>query len=81
MIVIDISIDEIDIIHKIGAVRIKPKHTPKVNEICLYDYGIFQNNKFISKGKLEFPYGNALDLTKRLIEELTNEHTVSNISH
>ncbi len=81
MIIINISIDDIDTIHKIGAVRIKPKYTPKLNELCIYEYGFIDNkNSFITHNKLEFPYGDALALTTKIIEELRHVNTISSLS-
>lgn len=82
MIIIDISIEDIDNLYRLGAIRLKPKHTPNMGEICTYEYGNLDNHdRLIHIGKFEFPYGDALKLTTKIIEEYNNVNiTISSLS-
>ncbi len=73
MLIITISIDDIDELYKIGAIRIKPKFTPKADELCTYKLIKFQNNKQIDLHKnIKCKYGDALVLTQKILEACKN---------
>jgi hypothetical protein len=68
MLVIDISINRIKNTHEIGAVRIRPKHTPALGEMCTYEYGYVNSGGRIDPiGKTDFPYGDALELSHHIL--------------
>ena len=47
MFVVNISIDKIDDLYQIAAIRIKPKNTPKDGELCTYQWGLLNSkNQF-----------------------------------
>ena len=67
MLVIDISINREQIVKEIGAVRISPKHQPRMGENCIYEYGFINDGGRIDPiGKTDFPYGCAVKLTHHI---------------
>ena len=67
MLVIDILINREFVVKNIGAVRIKPKGTPEMGEMCIYEYGYINDGGRIDPmGKTEFPYGCAIKLTHHI---------------
>ena len=67
MLVIDISINRDYTVKNIGAVRVKPKGTPEMGEMCTYEYGYINSGGRIDHiGKTEFPYGSAISLTHHI---------------
>lgn len=66
MFVINISIDKIDTLHQIAAIRINPKHTPKPGEICTYQWGTLDSKDHFNKlGQFDKVYktNDALDFS------------------
>ena len=49
MFVVNISIDKIDDLYQIAAIRIKPKNTPKDGELCTYHWGLLNSKNQFKK--------------------------------
>lgn len=74
MLVIDISINREYTVKSIGAVRIRPKHTPEMGEMCTYKYGYVNTAGRVDEiGKTEFPYGSAIKLTHHILGLIESE--------
>lgn len=85
MFVVNISIDKIDDLYQIAAIRIKPKNTPKDGELCTYHWGLLNSkNQFkkISSFTKQYHQNNAIDFSIHLLKLYKDYNdTLSSISN
>jgi len=84
--VVNISIDKIDDLYQIAAIRIKPKNTPKDGELCTYHWGLLNSkNQFkkISSFTKQYQQNNAIDFSIHLLQLYNHpiNDTISSISN
>jgi hypothetical protein len=83
--VVNISIDKIDDLYQIAAIRIKPKNTPKDGELCTYQWGLLNSkNQFkkISSFTKQYHQNNAIDFSIELLQLYKDYNdTLSSISN
>lgn len=67
MLVVDISLNRDNSLGTLAIIRLKPKHTPEIGEICIYEFGWLQPNDQFSKiGKTQWNYGDVWGLVNHV---------------